>query len=84
MEVAYLSEKNWIDIILSDLKDHISQYEAYELMPLDFEMIEASFQIEDIPELHDRLISGTTRCLNLPLIMNDPIIQASAFVETVW
>lgn len=68
VEVAYLSEKSRIEVSLDDLKDHISKYEAYELVPLSLEMIETSFQIDDIPELHDRLISGTARYLNFQLI----------------
>lgn len=38
------------------------------------------FEIKDIPELHDRLIAGTAKYLNLPLITNDPIILKSESV----
>jgi len=44
---------------------------------------EAAFEITDIPELHDRLIAGTARHLNLQLITNDPEILDSAFVNCV-
>jgi hypothetical protein len=37
----------------------------------------------DIPEPHGRLIAGTARLLNLKLITNDPVIQASHLVKTV-
>ena len=40
--------------------------------------------ITDIPELHDRLIAATARIHNVELITNDPVIQASAFVRTIW
>ena len=39
--------------------------------------------INDIPELHDRLIAATARYLDLPLITNDPIIRDSSFVEVL-
>ena len=47
-------------------------------------VIKASEQITDIRELHDRLIAGTARLLDLELITNDPAIQESSFVKTVW
>ncbi len=47
-------------------------------------VIQSAAQITDIGELHDRLIAGTARLLDLDLITNDPVIQASAFVKTIW
>lgn len=52
--------------------------------PLNFDVIKSAARITDIRELHDRLIAGTSLFLNLPLITNDPVIQASEFVDTVW
>ncbi len=46
-------------------------------------IIKSAFEIRDIPELHDKLIAGTARYLNLPLITNDPVILQSSFVECV-
>jgi len=42
-----------------------------------------TFEMTDIPELHDRLIAGTARHLNLPLITNDPELLDSTFVKCV-
>ena len=47
-------------------------------------VIEAAAQITDIRELHDRLIAATARWLKVALITNNPVIQGSAFVNTVW
>jgi predicted nucleic acid-binding protein len=51
---------------------------------MSFDVICAAAQITDIPELHDRIIAGTARLLNLELITNDPVIRASQFVKSVW
>lgn len=51
---------------------------------MSFAVVENASQITDIPELHDRLIAATAKSLNLDLITNDPKIQASQFVSTVW
>ncbi len=43
-----------------------------------------AFEIDDIPELHDRIIAGTTLVKGFALITNDPIISSSRFVEVIW
>ena len=84
VEVGYLSGKGRIDVSLADLKQHIDQYATYQFQPLTLEIIETSLPMTDIPELHDRLIAATARFMNLSLITNDPLIQASAHLQTVW
>jgi len=51
---------------------------------LNNEIINTSYQIDNIPELHDRLIVGTAKYLDQELITNDPIIAKSKHVKTVW
>ena len=46
-------------------------------------IIKTTFEIKDIPELHDGLIAGTARHLNIPLITNDPVILKSKSVKCV-
>ncbi|WP_164490090.1 hypothetical protein [Runella sp. SP2] len=48
------------------------------------EDIKSAFEITDIPELHDRLIAGVGRFLQLEVLTNDPKIINSAFVRTLW
>ena len=50
---------------------------------LTIDIIKSAFEITDIPELHDRLIAGTARYLDIPLITNDPVILRSAFLQCV-
>ncbi len=83
-EILYLSEKKRIGLTLADVKKHLQKFPKYRETPLNFGIIEHAEQIKDIPELHDRLIAATAKYLNLELITNDPKINNSAFVETVW
>jgi predicted nucleic acid-binding protein len=83
-EILYLSEKNRISLTLPDVRKHLSAFPNYRETPLSFEIIEHAEQITDIPELHDRLIAASAKYLNLELITNDPKIQNSAFVKTIW
>jgi predicted nucleic acid-binding protein len=80
MEVLYLFEKNRIDISLFQTEDLLKS-QNYQFEPLSLEILKTASEITDIPELHDRLIGGTARYLDLPLITNDPVIRASEFVD---
>ena len=83
-EVGYLAEKNKIDTNLQEVSDYCSKYPAVTFEPITDKIIKMSFEIDDIPELHDRIIAGTARFKNLELITNDPVIMASKYVSTVW
>ena len=84
VEIGYLSERNRIDITLDTVNEYIDRFAAILIYPIDFETIKLCFQITDIPELHDRLIGVTASYLQCELISNDPKIEASTAVQTVW
>lgn len=67
MEVLYLFEKHRIDIGLLQTED-LLQSQNYQFEPLGLEILKTAADINDIPELHDRLIAATARYLDLPLI----------------
>lgn len=82
-EICYLQEKGRIPVALKDIEEIIENSFNYVEEKLSLNIIKAAFEIKDVPELHDRLIAGTAKYLNLPLITNDPVILNSAFVHCV-
>lgn len=82
-EVGYLYEKNRIPVSVKDIESIISDSVNYVEEALTLDIIKSAFEITDIPELHDRLIAGTARYLDIPLITNDPFILRSAFLQCV-
>ena len=82
MEVLYLFEKNRIEIDMIQTED-LLRSKNYQFEPLGLEILKVASEINDIPELHDRLIAATARYLNIPLITNDPVIIVSKFVKTL-
>ena len=82
-EIGYLHEKGRIPVSLDDIKEILDMALNYVEEPLSFGLIKCAFEITDIPELHDRLIAGTARYLDLPLITNDPVILESRFIKCV-
>jgi predicted nucleic acid-binding protein len=83
-EILYLAEKQRISVSLRAVAEHLEKFQYYQEYPMNLAVIQAAALITDIPELHDRLIAGTARLLHLELMTNDPTIQASTFVRTVW
>jgi predicted nucleic acid-binding protein len=79
MEMLYLFEKNRIDVGLLQTEE-LFKSQNYQFEPLNFDILKTASEINDIPELHDRLIAATARYLKLPLITNDPVIEDSKFV----
>jgi len=82
MEMLYLFEKNRIDVGLLQTEE-LFKSQNYQFEPLSFDILKTASGIDDIPELHDRLIAATARYLGLPLITNDPVIKSSRFVEVL-
>lgn len=83
-EIGYLSEKGRINTSLKAVEKLLEHYSSFQVIPLSFEIVNTAFEITDIPELHDRLIAGTAKHLNLPLLTNDPIIAKSKVLKTLW
>jgi len=82
MEMLYLFEKNRINVGLFQTGE-LFKSQNYQFEPLSFDILKTASEIDDIPELHDRLIAATAKYLGLPLITNDPVIMDSKFVEVL-
>ena len=83
-EIGYLSERNKIDTSLQEVQEYCKKYPTVQIEPITAEVIHKTFEINDIPELHDRIIAGTAYLKNLELITNDPLIIDSKYISTVW
>lgn len=83
-EIGYLFEKKRIETSLKDVQSLIESCNSFKVANPTNEIILKSFEIKDIPELHDRLIAGTAYTFNCLLLTNDPKIEKSTFVETIW
>ena len=84
MEILYLSERLRISVDLTAVKNLLAQSQSYTVAPVSFEVIEATATIDDVPELHDRVIAGTAAWLNISILTNDPDMTASQHVRTIW
>ena len=71
-------------ISLANLDNLLAQSTNYMVVPIGFEVVKAAAGIDDVPELHDRLIAGTAAWLGVPILTIDPVLTDSQHVETVW
>jgi predicted nucleic acid-binding protein len=83
-EIGYLSERGRIETNLREVNSLCESFPAIKVFPITREVILKTFEINDIPELHDRIIAGTAYSLQLPLLTNDPIITGSRYVTGIW
>lgn len=84
MEVLYLSEAGRIDLPLGELMATVSHSCNYHVVPVDADVTLAAIGINDVPELHDRIIVATARHLGVPILTGDLVIAASRHVQTLW
>jgi len=84
MEILYLSERRRIPIGLENLENLLAQGDNYTVVSMGFEVVKAAAAIDDVPELHDRLIASTAAWLGIPILTNDPVMISSQHVQTLW
>ncbi|NOX47171.1 MAG: type II toxin-antitoxin system VapC family toxin [Chlorobi bacterium] len=83
-EIAYLSERGRIDTNLEEVGSYLKKHRTISECSLNLKTITIAFDIDDIPELHDKLISASAMQHNLKIITNDPDIQKSKYVKAIW
>jgi PIN domain nuclease of toxin-antitoxin system len=84
MEVLYLSEAGRIDVSLAELISTVSLSRNYAIVPVDSDIVVAALGIDDVPELHDRIIVATAKHLDIPILTGDRVIAGSRHFRSVW
>jgi PIN domain nuclease of toxin-antitoxin system len=84
MEILYLSEAGRIDVSLAELVSTVSKSRNYLIVPVDADILLAAIGIDDVPELHDRIIVATAKYLNVPILTGDQVIAESRHIQTCW
>ncbi|MEA3222600.1 MAG: PIN domain-containing protein [Thermodesulfobacteriota bacterium] len=83
VEILYLSEKKRIHISLGKTLGKINESENYSVISLTPQIVKLAESIH-FPEIFDRLIISTAKCLGVPILTSDKEISSTTFVETVW
>jgi predicted nucleic acid-binding protein len=83
-EILYLSERGRIAATVTRVREYMVANPRCKEAPMNVAVIDAAGRIDDIPELHDRLIAATAIVLRTPLITNDAVISESGHFATLW
>jgi PIN domain nuclease of toxin-antitoxin system len=84
MEILYLSEARKIVLKIQDVITAAAASSNYLIYPVDAQVIVSAAEIDDIRELHDRIIAGTARHLAVPISTSDQILSRSKHISTIW
>ncbi|MBP6788014.1 MAG: PIN domain-containing protein [Candidatus Promineofilum sp.] len=84
MEVLYLAEAKRIALSLGDLLAMVSSSQNYSIVPVDSQVVEAAQTIDDVPELHDRILAATAAVYAVSMLTPDAVMAASQHVDAIW
>jgi len=82
-EILHLSEKNRIGIGLEESLEIISHADNYQIADLTPTIVKEANRFS-FPDIFDRLIIATARCLEAPIVTCDERIKSADFVQVVW
>lgn len=83
-ELYYLSVKLNRPITPTELVDVVNAMPGFEFSDLGWAQLEKLDQLQEVPEMHDRLIVAESLVLDAPVITRDRVFSNSSQVETVW
>jgi len=83
-EALSIFDKKRISFNFRTLFRYISSSKNLVLIALDYQVLQKMIDLQDIPELHDKIIAATAKYLNLPIITKDKVLRNLASVKTIW
>jgi PIN domain nuclease of toxin-antitoxin system len=83
-ELYFLTVKQRQPFTPSELFTLLEQREGVYLSDLGRVQLENLALIDDIPEMHDRLIAAEAMALNAPIVTRDGIMSRSQHIRTIW
>lgn len=84
MEDLYLAEANRIDVALPELILRINNSTNHSIIPIDSAVVLTAISVDDVPELHDRILVATAKHLGVPILTGDKAIVGSQHASTIW
>ena len=83
-ELYYLSVKTGDPLPPSELMEMFDASGVFRVSELSRTQLEMLDRLPEIPEMHDRLIAAEALALGAPVVTRDPVIAASAQVQSIW
>jgi PIN domain nuclease of toxin-antitoxin system len=83
-ELYYLNKKHGSPINFAATFGQLQQSPQFEFLPFNPEEVLEFTANAAVPEMHDRMIAGVAKRLNIPCLTCDKQIVGSGLVQIVW
>ena len=83
-EALSIFDKKRISFDFKKLFKQVRDSDNFVIMALDYPILEAMLDLQDLPELPDKIIVATANYLDLPLITKDATLQKLSIIKTIW
>ena len=83
-ELYFLSVKMGKPFVPSELLDALASVGGIELSTLGRAQLERLDELQDVPEMHERLIAVESLVRNAPVVTRDEALTNSPRVQTIW
>lgn len=82
-EALDIAEKRRVEFDFYEMYRLIQREPKFEIVGFGFEILEETFRIKEVQEIHDRIIVSTARFYGAGVLTKDQIIHDSGEVETL-
>tara|TARA_Y100000310_G_scaffold332097_1_gene407013 strand:+ start:1533 stop:1922 length:390 start_codon:yes stop_codon:yes gene_type:complete len=83
-EIIHICEKKKVNLKIKEVVEKIHSSSNYIPYSLNMDVLEKSISLKNIFDIHDRIITATTKVIKAKLISKDEEIAKSGIVETIW
>ncbi|MGA1825415.1 MAG: type II toxin-antitoxin system VapC family toxin [bacterium] len=83
-EIMFIAKRGRITLTFKETLKKREDYENFNIVPLDIEILKITDNIEAEMEMHDKLIVATALYYEAKLIAKDKCIGKSGAVKTIW
>ncbi len=84
LELLFICKKKNSILQFKEIIHKLSISINYVIYDLDLQVVMACIDLNNIDEMHDRIITATSRLMGAPIITCDRSIRESGYVKVLW
>lgn len=83
-EIMYIAKRGRITLTFEETLKKIKEYQNFDIVPLDVDILKIADRIKPEMEMHDKLIVATALYYEAKLITKDEQIRKTGIVPVIW
>ncbi len=80
----FISKKGDVNITFEETLKKLEEYDNFDIVPLEIDILKVADKIEANMEMHDKLIVATAINFKTALITKDELMKEAGIVLTIW